>query len=171
MSFLVRQNWEKLNRDVWSSLERLSSFPEDLYVELLRFHLLRIGSDEVAKSENIEVLNDAAKSREKFRLLQAPDNEAKCVSTLREYFRILTQFGTLIAQKYREKLTDWIVEHNLRYTVMDDCELRLSIAGSLVSQFEFLKRSLATNAHRSDSVHDIEEGLSNLSDPTQVRNL
>ncbi len=170
MPFLIMQNWEKMNRDIWNSLEKLASAPPDVYVELLRSHLLHIGREEIEKPENVEVLNDSAKSREAFRSLPSPANEARCVSTLGEYYRILRQFGTEIAEKYREKLIDWIAEHNLRYVVTGDCELKLSIPGSLVSQFEFLKNSLATNPHRTDSIHDIEKTLSKLDDPSEVRN-
>ncbi len=171
MPFLIVQNWEKLNREVWSYLENLVSTPEDIYVELLRYRLLQISREEIEKPENVVALNDPARAKDSFRNLPIPSNETGCIGALREYYRILgQQFGARIAEKYREKLEGWITEHNLRYRVSNDCNLELTIQGSLATQFEFLKKSLENNVHRTEALHDLENNLRKLGDVDEVRN-
>lgn len=170
MSVLLKPNWEKINSIIWNSDEILESAPPDMYIELLRYRLLGAGRAELDKPENIETLNDAEKAKERFGILPAPQNERECAAVLREYFKILRQFNGQTSKKYREKLEQWITDHNLRYKVDDNCEIRLTIQGSMVTQFEFLRNSLATSAHRADAINDIEKSLSNLDDTNEVRN-
>lgn len=170
MSFLLNPNWERLHRDVWNSVEKSVSAPADMYVELLRVRLLKLGRDELDKPENFEALNNPEIAKERFKNLSPPASEKECVSTLESYFDVLQQFGTQVAAKYKEKLMQWVLEHNLRYRVTPDCKMQLTIQGLLVAQYEFLMKSFAGNTHREDAIRDLENSLSKLSDLDEVRN-
>jgi hypothetical protein len=170
MSFLLLPNWQKLNADLWSSLEERFEVPEDMYIELLRFRLLLIGREELDKSENAEALNDSTKAGDKFMALPLPSGENNCVSILGEYYTILRQFGRELAEEYRRLLQDWITAHNLRYKVTEHCRLELSVEGTLLTEYEFLKKSLSANRHRSEAIVDVEKCLAKLGDVNEARN-
>jgi hypothetical protein len=170
MSFFLLPNWQKLNADLWASLEESVDVPEDMYIELLRYRLLLIGRQELDKSENAEALNNPAKAGDRFMALPLPSGESNCVSILTEYYGILRQFGRELGDEYRKLLQDWISAHNLRYKVTEHCHLELSVEGTLLTEYEFLKKSLSANQHRSEAIVDVEKCLAKLNDINEARN-
>jgi hypothetical protein len=70
---MLLTNWEKMNEDIWNSLDAFPSTPNDIYVDLLRFRLLEVGRPELERPENVEALNDEQKARDRFRSLGTPD--------------------------------------------------------------------------------------------------
>jgi hypothetical protein len=65
----------------------------------------------------------------------------------------------------------WIASHNLRYQVTEHCGLELTVQGTILTQYEFLKKSFAGNQHRLDEIDDLEKCLAKMSDLTAARNL
>ena len=109
MSFMLLPNWEKLNEDIWNSIDTFPSTPKDIYVDLLRSRLLRIGGKkELGKPKNLEALNDEQKAKDRFRTLGPPESEEACVSIIIEYYNILRQFEKEISDKYMEDLRTWL---------------------------------------------------------------
>lgn len=170
MSFMIRRNWEKLNNDLWKTVEKSVTAPADMYIELLRFRLLEIEIDELTKAENVEALNNGEVARERFRGLPTPSSEADCVLFLMGYYEVLQRFNTEIGDRYRKKLSEWLTEHNLRYRITKNCELELTIPGLLATEYEFMKQSLEVNAERAEALQDLEKILSKLSDEDELRN-
>jgi hypothetical protein len=169
-TFMIKPNWDRLNDELWKALERLKSAPNDMFIELLRYRLMIVGKDELDKSKNIEILNIPEKSRDHFLTLDAPSSEKICIDVLRDYYRILRDFPTDIAAKYKERLNEWIIGHNLRYRLTEDCQLELTISGLLLTEYEFLRRSLKNNIDRREALEDLEQILPNLSQTHQLRN-
>lgn len=170
MHFLIKENWRRLNNDIWQAIRKLTSAPADMYIELLRFRLLAIGKKALDDPENVEALNNPEKARERFNKLPVPETEDECLSFLAEYYRILRQFETQIAEEYRKRLSEWIIDHNLRYRTTDECELELTISGFLVTEYEFLKKALTGNNERIEALNDLEQVLPKLEKRHELRN-
>lgn len=169
MSFLLRPNWERLNKDIWDALEKLVSAPKDMYIELLWYRLSLIGKAELDRPENFEALNDPEKARNMYMGLATPPNEEACLSIVKGYFDILRRFPKPISQKFREKTSDWIASHNLRYVVDENCALKLTIQGLLMTQIEFL-RSHILNQATMEALEELESSLSNLRGSNEIKN-
>jgi len=160
--FLVKPNWKKLNKTVWSLLEKRRSAPADMYIELLRFARRRLGIqvDEAAD----EALHSPSVARERFFDLPEPRSELKCIELLEGFYDILREFMTAIADAYRQEVREFVEEYNLRYMVSDDCRFRLSIEGLLVSQYAKLRNALSGNPHIQQSLEQLEHSVWRLKD-------
>lgn len=169
MQFLIRSNWNRLNKDTWESLQNLVSFPDDVYVELLTYRLSVISRDEPTKDENVVILNDPARARATFMQLPIPIDEKACRGILHGYFETLKQFPTAISERYRERIAEWVSEHNLRYVVTEECEFKLTIQGLLVSQVEYLKSHLP-DADARDRLRELETAVSSIQNLDDARN-
>jgi hypothetical protein len=173
VTFLLLPNWERLNRDVWTSLEKLVSTPDDMYTQLLSYRLSLFEKPkqelELKKPETIEALNNPDKARDVFLSFPLPENEERALSVIRGYYDVLRQFPTDVSEKFRERIADWIADHNLRYTVTQDCRLRLTIQGLLMTQIGFLRAHI-TNPDTLDALDELENSLSNLDGSDQVKN-
>ncbi len=162
--FLVKPHWRKLNRTVWSSLEKRRSAPLDMYIELLRFARRRLGIQVDAATD--EALHDPALAREQFFGLPEPSNESKSIELLEGFHEVLNEFNPVIAEGYEQELREFIEEHNMRYIVAHSCKLELSIQGLLASQFVRLSNILATNPHVNQSLQQLEATVSKLKEGT-----
>jgi hypothetical protein len=169
MPFLVLPNWERLNRDLWSSIEKLVSTPLDMYAQLLWYRLPLVGKQELEKPKNVEALNNLEKAREVFLNLPWLESEEGALSIVHGYYNLLRQFPTDISERFRERIDDWITDHNLRYTVTQDCTLRLTIQRLLMSQIGFLRTHIL-NPDTLDALDEIESSLNDLNAPNQVKN-
>ncbi len=155
MSFLVKHNWRRLNRKVWKSLQRKVAAPPDLYIELLRFARRKLDIQVDGAAD--EALGDPDLAREEFFKLPEPQDESKCLELLGGYHGILQEFRTEISEHYRQRIREFVAEHNLRYVVSDDCRFQLSVQGLLASNYEKLRKQVSAS-------HDIEEGFKQLED-------
>lgn len=163
--FLIGSNWEKLNREVWNSLEKSVHAPSDLYIELLRFFYGELHID-----PNVEALNDQELAREEFRKFQVPPNELSCVSILEGFYDVLKQFSNKLAESYRSKLSRFLTEHNIRYHLTPDCRFELSLQGLLVTQYTHLSSSIVNRQDRIECLKELETSLSRLNDRDEERN-
>ncbi|MDA8055778.1 MAG: hypothetical protein M0Z77_09075 [Thermoplasmatales archaeon] len=169
MSFLVHQNWKKLNKEIWTSLEDLASFRKDVFVELLNYRFSLISQGELDKKENVEALNDSDRAKEVFLSLPTPSDELSCLKILTEYYTLLRQFPTEISRKYSERLAEWVDDHNLRYVVTEDCQFKLTIQGLLLSQVEFLKFHLKDHPTR-ETLEELESSICSLRNINDAKN-
>jgi len=105
MFFLVKQNWKKLNKTIWPTLDKRKSAPPDMYIELLRFARIRLGIqvDEATDA----TLSNPSLAREEFFGLPDPESESKCIELLEGFYNILSDFRTEIAMHYQEELRDF----------------------------------------------------------------
>jgi hypothetical protein len=162
MRFLVGLNWKKLNKTVWTRLEKRKSAPPDMYIELLRFAKRRMGIGiDVA---TYEALGDPKLAREEFYRLPEPQNEPKCIELLEGFYSVLQEFKPGIAATYQKELKKFIEERNLRYLVSDDCKLRLSVQGLLVSQYTKLRNRLMGSPDAEQCLRQLETSVSRLKD-------
>jgi len=162
MFFLVKHNWKKLNKAVWASLEKRTSAPSDMYIELLRFARRRLGV-QVDEATDI-ALSDPSLARKDFFKLPEPQNEAKCIELLEGFYVILQDFRTKIAMGYKESLKKFAEEYNLRYIISEDCKFQLSIQGLLVSQYAKLRKALSGTGHIEQGLMQLEASVSRLKD-------
>ncbi len=156
MSFLIRSHWDKLNTDVWDSIEKSASAPADIYVELLRYM-----NEEHGVQTSLEALNDRELAREQFRGIPTPSSESSCIDILEGFYEVLShQFGTDIARRYQVKLSQYIEEHNLRYRLTPKCRFRLTLPGLLMTQQAQLDKSIHQNNDRRECLAELENSLS-----------
>jgi hypothetical protein len=165
MFFLIRCHWDKLNKDIWDSLEKSVSAPPDIYIELLRYMKEKHGFQ-----ISLEALNNSKLAREEFRELPAPSNESSCVTILEGFYEVLLQFGPEIAQKYQAKLSQYIEEHNLRYRLTPQCKFRLTLPGLLMTQYAQLCKSINNNRERMECLTELENGLSSVNNVDGEKN-
>ena len=85
MFFLLKPNWKKLNKTVWTRLEKRRSAPIDMYVELLRFARRRLG---IEVDDAASALSDPTLARDEFFRLPEPQNEAKCVELFEGFYNV-----------------------------------------------------------------------------------
>jgi len=169
MLFLIKHNWRRLNKDLWTNLEGRRAAPSDLYIELLRYarRRLSIQIDEATDT----ALSDPELAREEFFKLPEPQNEAKCIELLEGYHDTLLDFNPKIAQNFKEELKEFVEEHNLRYAISDDCQFRLSVQGLLLSQYAKLCAELLGTSHIEQSLRQLETSTARLKDaPDEERN-
>jgi len=162
MSFLVKNNWKKLNRTIWTSIEKRKAAPPDIYIELLRFARRRLGIE--VDEATYDTLNDPILARKEFFGLSEPQNELKCIELLEGFYSILQDFPTNIAERYKLRLKKFIEEYNLRYTISNDCKFQLSVQGLLISQYVRFSNALSGIAHIEQSLRQLEGSVSRLRD-------
>jgi hypothetical protein len=165
MFFLIKAHWDKLNKDIWDSIEKSVLSPSDIYIELLRYMNEKFGSP-----ASVEALNDPKLAREEFRELSAPLDETSCIVALEGFYEVLLQFGSQIAQKYQAKLNQYIEEHNLRYRLTPQCEFKLTLPGLIMTQQAYLRNSIHQNSERIECLTELENGLSNITDVDGEKN-
>jgi hypothetical protein len=165
MFFLVRSHWDKLNKDVWDSIEKSVSAPPDIYIELLRYMTEKHGFQ-----ASLEALNDPKLARDEFRRLPAPLNESLCLRILEGFYEVLLHFGSEIAQKYQVKLSQYVEEHNLRYRLTSQCKFRLTLPGLLMTQYAQLCKSINQNRERTECLTELENGLSSVNNVDGEKN-
>jgi len=162
MFFLLKHNWKKLNKAVWTSLEKRTLAPPDMYIELLRLARLKMGVriDEATDA----ALSDPNLAREEFFKLPEPQNESKCIELLEGFYNALQDFRTKIATAYKKRLKKFVEERNLRYIISDDCKFQLSIQGLLVSQHAKLRKAVSCSGHIEQALTQLEASISRLKD-------
>lgn len=172
-----------MNREIWKSIEKLVSAPEDIYVELYRFLGEELGipqkaskidasdKDKEEYGKYMAAINDPKLAREKFREFIVPPSELACLSVLEGYYRVLSVFPSGVAEKYREKLRDYLVEHNLRYELTSDCRFEITIRGLIATQCAYLQKLVAGNKDREECLTDLEKSLSQLNNAGEEKNL
>jgi hypothetical protein len=159
--FLLKSNWRKMKRAVWTRLEKRSAAPADMYMDLLHFErkTLSISVDEATD----EVLHNPKEARGEFlNPLAEPLVESKCVELLEGYYTVLKDYSAAIADGYKEQLRKYVEEHNLRYTVTDNCKLELTVQGLLASMYSRLRTLVAANAEIKQSLNQLEVSVSRL---------
>jgi hypothetical protein len=163
MFFLVKPNWKKLNKSIWTSLEKKTSAPPDMYIELLRFARRKL--DVPTEEATDVVLSDPSLARNAFFKLPEPQSESQCIELLEGFYDTLQEeFRTKIAQYYKQELKKFVEERNLRYYISDNCKFQLSIQGLLMSQCEKFRNMLFGNAHMEQSLRLLEASVSRLMD-------
>jgi hypothetical protein len=170
MPFLLRSQWKKLDKAIWVSLEKRKAAPPDMYIELLRF-ARRIQGIQVDIAADT-ALSDPTLAREEFLSLPEPQSEAKCIELLEGYYGILREFKDgKMAENFRQELEEYVTEHNLRYTLTNDCKLKLSLQGLLVSGYSKLHTLVANQTSLTQALSQLEESISRLgATPQEERN-
>ncbi len=181
MQFLLKPNWQQLNRYIWNSLEK--SAPADVYIELYRFQGRILGIDSRANEPDVTqeeidarnmfliIINDTKLAKNEFKKYNPPTNEAICIELLEGFYGVLKDnFGTKLAKKYYSKLSQFLLEHNLRYKLDANCKFHLTIQGILMTQYVHLRQFLENNPECSECLSELEDIISNLHQSQQQRN-
>jgi replicative superfamily II helicase len=160
MAFLIKDNWEFLNKELWIYLDKSKSTPEDMYIELLRAYYVASGQD---VASHVDVLNDNGLAKSTFKRLTVPGSELACIKLLENYYEVLKKFSkSNVAENYKTKLADFFEKHNIRYFVTTDCKISMSLQGLLMSMLLRLRKSISGNQTRIDSLDELEQSLSKL---------
>lgn len=166
MLFLLRSQWKKQNKAIWSSLEKRKAAPADMYIELLRF-ARRIQGVQVDLATDT-ALSDPSLAREKFLNLPERQSETKWIELLEGYHGVLREFkGGKMAENYRQELAEYVEEHNLRYVLTNDCKLKLSHRGLLVSGYSKLRTLVSNQSTLIQALSQLDESVSRLGVTTQ----
>jgi hypothetical protein len=165
--FLVREHWKKLNRTVFGLLEKRRSAPVDMYIELLRSARRKLGIQVDVAAD--EALQNPELAREQFFDLPEPDRETACISLLEEFHSTLSQFMTNVAEAYVQELREFVEDHNLRYSLSNDCKFQLSIQGMMVSEYAKLRKAVSADPTIQQSFEELESSISKLSEPHEER--
>lgn len=150
--------WESIFTELWQGL---LDGPTDVYIELLEFYYDAVGDDKIQKSD---ILNDEDLASEEFRQISSvPISEEKCIIVLEGFYKILKDmYNEQLAQKYENKLQQIFEKYNLRYTIMNNCRIGLSIQGALDSMLLMLKKTIQNDPQRLQDIKDLEENISKL---------
>lgn len=163
MAFLIIDNWELFNKEIWSPLEKLQSAPRDLYIELLRNYYISSEID-IAQAEYIEILNNDERAKKAFKDIPRPKDERSCILLLESFYDVMRKFGKSdIAQIYRSKLSEFIERYNIRYLVTEKCKIELSLQGILMSILFRLRKSIGGAGDRMDALEELERSVANIS--------
>jgi hypothetical protein len=79
----------------------------------------------------------------------------------------LQEFKPAIAESYRDEVRKFVEERNLRYVVSDDCKLRLSVQGVLVSQYAKLRNRVMGSPGIEQSLRLLEASITRLKDSVE----
>lgn len=147
-------------------MEKRRVAPADMYIELLRF-ARRLQGMQVDLATDT-ALSDPKLAREEFLNLPKPQSETKCVELLEGYYGILGDFRDgKMAENYRQELAEYVEEHNLRYVLTNDCKLKLSLEGLLVSGYSKLRTLVSNQTTLTQALSQLEESVSRLGNTTQ----
>lgn len=160
MAFLIKSNWDLLNKEVWAPLEKSVSAPSDMYIELMRFYYNILGEDLTHKAE---ILNDNELAKQEFKNIPPPQSEQTCIKLLEGFYEVLSRFykGD-IAQKYQDKLSEFFQRYNLRYNAVQNCKIRLSIQGLLDSLLLRLSEVASAEENLAESLKDLEDSIADI---------
>ncbi|WXG47000.1 MAG: hypothetical protein WED05_10135 [Candidatus Atabeyarchaeum deiterrae] len=162
--FLIRPHWQRLNREIWNSLEKSKSAPQDMYVELLRLVFQQFHVNPNVSAPQMATLNDPDLARSVFRKFPIPPDESSCIEFLEGFYVVLKAFGRNISEKYRLKLSQFLEEHNFRYRLAAECKIELTLQGLLMSQFSHLCKSIASRSERIECLRELQTSLTRLLD-------
>jgi hypothetical protein len=165
-SVLIRSNWSFLYNDLWMPLSKSKYAPDDMFNELFRY-----ASRKLRVEPKAEILNDLKLAKQEFKKLPTPIDEKTCLVLLEGYYdEVFSEFNPALKEKYRFKLQEFIVRHNLRYFLTPDCRIRLSLVGLIVSQYASLKKTVSTNPLRDSCLIALEKNIGLLKEDTIEEN-
>lgn len=154
-SFLLRYNWGLLWKDIWATLGKKTYAPDDMFNELYGYECRKL---KLKASE--EALNDPKLAKKEFKRLVVPHDERTCIVLLEGFFETLSDFKEeRVSCDYRNLLEKFIEQHNLRYFLTQDCKIRLSLSGLIVSQYETLKKAVSDKPLRKHSLISLEKNV------------
>lgn len=144
--------------EIWNDL---LSGPTDVYGELLRYYYKILGYDLVKKSQ---IMSDVDLASKEFRRIPStPISEQICVKILEGFYDILKDsYGKKIATKYENNLKKILDRHNLRYILMQDCKMGLSLHGLLGSLLLRLKKSVQIEDSKLETLELLETNIAKL---------
>lgn len=158
MSIFLKYTWSLIFNDIWDAL---LPGPIDVYKELLESFYYQLGYDKILKSE---ILSDPGLASEEFRQIPStPLSEQKCIKILAEFYNIIKElYGNELADRYSNNLKRVFEKYNLRYTILNNCRIGLSIQGVLDSMLFTLHESIKGKSIREQTIQVLEENLAKL---------
>src|SRR2546426_3177317 len=153
-----------------------------MYTDLYRFLAHKLGTDvrpEPTNEPNPEqerykeyelAINDPSSARQEFRKYTVPLDETTCIAVLEGYYDVLSGIDRKLADKYRERLREFVSSHNLRYYFAPDGKIMLSVEGLLISQFTRLRTVLSNNSDRTDCLKELENSLATIDHGDEEKN-
>lgn len=136
-------------------LDLYNRTPEDMFVELYD-----CGCRKLRIRPLDEALNDTKLAKAEFKKKIIPTDEKMCITLLEEFYNTLSDMTERRPSKdYQNLLEKFIVQHNLRYFVTADCNIRLSLVGLIISQYEVLKKSVSTKPVRKHALVSLEKNV------------
>lgn len=166
-SSTVLSHWNQLKNDVWAPLQRQTDAPDDMFIELLRYFWNKTGEE-----FDEEALSDITKAKEEFKSISSKkiESERACINILEGFYDVLSEFGTKIADNYKEKLRIFCSKYNLRYTIADDCKFKLTIKGLLMDQICHLQKVLSVDPVYNEILLELEKTLARLKESNEPNN-
>lgn len=158
MSIFLKHSWELLFSELWQGLQ---SSPTDVYARLLEFYFDTADDHDEHK---LGIINDENLSSEEFRQISSvPVSERKCIQILEGFYEILKdEYNIQLAQEYVISLRKIFNKYNLRYIILNDCKIGLSIQGLLDSMYLALLKSASSVPIRKQLVDNLEENIAKL---------
>lgn len=154
MSILIKYNFGPIIEEIWNIF---SSGPEDVYIELLDYFYRVLGYDLLMKSS---ILNNSDLASEEFiKIPSWPISELACLKILEGFYSVLTDsYDVMLAETYRTNLMKIFERLNLRYAVISNCKIGLSMQGLLDSLLLRLKKNVRSKIS-AESLEQLEKSI------------
>lgn len=157
MSIFLKHTWQAIINEIWQALIEEES---NSIFTLLEFYY---NTFKIPIGEKYDILNNIELASENFVQLPPPKTEQICIFLLEGFYKIIKEnYNISLADKYENNLKRIFEKYNLRYIVLNDCKIGLSIQGLLDSMFLALRKSVANTPIRMQTIENLEENIARL---------
>jgi hypothetical protein len=166
------QVWEETRREIWDQLAEHDNAPADLYVELYRELVPRLGT-QPNEGELATLTSDPLLAAEVFRAVTSSDftSESQLVGFLEATADILDDFSCAgIMDLYFELLGSFVEKFSLRYELRRPCLLTPTLTGIFSSLMSHVSAAADEDDHLGGLLEEFEGSVRDLrSDRSQAR--
>ncbi len=157
MSILIKHNFGFIFEEIW---ETFLLYPKGVYIELIQNYYENLNYDLEGK---LEIINNEDLASDEFREIPSwPIHETICIKILEEFYSLLIDsYDVKLADTYRTNLIKIFERLNLRYTMLTNGKMGLSIQGLLGSMLLRLKTTVRSKTSL-ESLEQLEKSVAKL---------
>ncbi len=167
MSIFLRVTWQPVKDEIWQFL--VENKYDDIIFTLLEFYY---DFQKIDTKDKSDILNNIELASQEFLQILPFESEQKCIQLLEGFYNALKEnHDEKIANEYENNLKKIFEKYNLRYTIMANCRIGLSIQGILDSMLLILRKEIKNNPMRQQTIEMLEENIMKLENtPASIRN-
>lgn len=158
------QVWGETHHEIWDQLAEHDNAPADLYVELYRELVPRLGTTP-NESELVTLTSDPVLAEEAFRAVSPPDftSESQLVGFLEATADVLDDFSCEgLTDLYLRLLGSFVEKFSLRYDLRRPCSLCPTLSGIFSSLMSHISAAADGDVHVGPLVREFEESVRDL---------
>jgi len=164
--------WGETYHEIWDKLAEHDNAPADLYVELYRELVPRLGT-KPNESELATLTSDPALAEEAFRAVSSPDftSESQLVGFLEATADVLDDFSCEgLTDLYFGLLGSFVEKYSLRYDLRRPCSLSPTLSGIFSSLMSHISAAADEDEHVGLLLREFEDSVRDLrSDRSEFR--